>query len=63
MDRNASFFFSGRVEGIMIVLQKLSLKEGFTRVVTKDYAVQKLTDLELTEYIECIVEEYYTEQE
>ena len=63
MDRNASFFFSGRVEGIMIVLQKLSLKEGFTRVVTKDYAVQKLTDLELTEYIESIVEEYYTEQE
>ena len=63
MDRNASFFFSGRTEGIMIVLQELSLKDGFTRSVTKDYAIQKLTDLELTEYIECIVEEYYTEQE
>ena len=57
------FYFSGRAEGIMIVLQELSLKEGFTRTVTKDYAIQKLTELELTEYIESIVEEYYTEQE
>ena len=55
------FYFCGRTEGIMIVLQELSLKEGFTRTVTKDYAVQKLTELELTEYIESIVEEYYTE--
>ena len=59
----SSFYFSGRTEGIMIVLQELSLKDGFTRTVTKDYAIQKLTELELTEYIEYIVEEYYTEQE
>ena len=59
----SSFYFSGRTEGIMIVLQELSLKDGFTRAVTKGYATQKLTELELTEYIESIVEEYYTEQE
>ena len=59
----SSFYFSGRTEGIMIVLQEISLKEGFTRNVTKNYAIQKLTELELTEYIESIVEEYYTEQE
>ena len=47
----------------MIVLQELSVKEGFTRTVTKEYAIQKLNELELTEYIESIVEEYYTEQE
>lgn len=60
---DSSDYFSGRTEGIMIVLQELSLKEGFNRLVTKDYAIQKLTELELTEYIESIVEEYYTEQE
>lgn len=59
----SSFYFSGRIEGIMIVLQELSVKDGFTRFVTKDYAIQKLTELELTEYIDLIVEEYYTEQE
>ena len=61
--QNSSFYFSGRTEGIMIVLQELSVKEGFTRTVTKEYAIQKLNELELTEYIESIVEEYYTEQE
>ena len=61
--QNSSFYFSGRTEGIMIVLQELSLKEGSNRLVTKDYVVQKLTELELTEYIESIVEKYYTEQE
>ena len=59
----SSDYFSGRTEGIMIVLQELSLKEGSNRLVTEEYAIQKLTDLELTEYIEPIVEEYYTEQE
>ena len=59
----SSFYFSGRTEGIMIVLQELSLKDGFTRLATKEYTIQKLTELKLTEYIESIVEEYYTEQE
>lgn len=63
MDNTLRYFQSGKLEGIMIVLQELSVKDGFTRSVTKDYAIQKLTELELTEYIDSIVEEYYTEQE
>ena len=60
---DSSDYSSDRTEGIMIVLQELSVKEGFNRLVTEEYAIQKLTELELTEYIESIVEEYYTEQE
>ena len=56
-------YSSDKTEEIMIVLQELSVKEGFNRLVTEEYAIQKLTELELTEYIESIVEEYYTEQE
>lgn len=47
-----------RCEGILIVLQKLGKKEGFP--ITKEYVIQKLTELELTEYIEPLITNYFT---
>ena len=61
MDRSLSFFESGKIEGIMTVLQELSVKDGFTIYATKEYIVEKLTELNLTKYIPLIIEEYYTE--
>ena len=63
MTIEANFFFSGQIEGIMIVLQELSVKDGFTNEPTKDYVIEKLSELNLESYINRIVEKYYTEQE
>jgi hypothetical protein len=58
--REFSFFFSGRLEGILIVLQELSVKDGFTDSPTKEYVSQKLTELNLANYIKPIINEFYT---
>jgi len=63
MNRTLSYFQTGREEGIMIVLQQLSVKDGFTAYPTKDYVVKKLTELDLTKYIDSIIYEFYTEHD
>lgn len=64
VNRTVSYFFSGRTEGVMIVLQKLGKKEGFPdEYITREFVIEKLTELELTEYIEPIIQEYFTEEE
>lgn len=60
-NRALSYYLTGREEGILIVLQKLGKKEGFPdEYITKEYVIQKLTELELTEYIEPIIQEYFS---
>jgi len=63
MNRTLSYFQTGREEGIMIVLQQLSVKECFTSYPTKDYVVKKLTELDLTKYIDSIINGFYTEHD
>lgn len=48
-----------KVEGVMVVLQQLSEKDGFTVYPTKKYVVDKLTELKLAEYVEPIINNYY----
>jgi len=54
-----SNYESAKVEGVMEVLQQLSEKDGFTVYPTKKYVIDKLTELELTEYVEPIINNYY----
>lgn len=61
-DRAVSFFYTGKLEGIMIVLQELSVEDGFTEFPTKNYISTKLTELNLSDYIEPIFSEYYSEE-
>ena len=61
VNRTLSYYLTGKEEGILIVLQKLGKKEGFPdEYITKEFVVSKLTELELTEYIEPIIQEYFT---
>ena len=60
MSREANFFFSGQIEGIMIVLQELSVKDGFTNEPTKGYVIEKLQELNLDSYIDRVIAEYYS---
>lgn len=61
MNECISFYESGKVEGMMILLQKLGKKEGFPdEYITEKFVIQKLTELELTKYIEPIIAEYFT---
>src|SRR4028118_674011 len=48
-----------KVEGVMVVLQQLSERDGLTVYPTKKYVVDKLTELELSQYIEPIINNYY----
>lgn len=61
MDRTRSYWQDGRTEGIMIMLQELSVKDGYTITPTRDYVVEKLTELNLTKYIDDVLAEYYIE--
>lgn len=61
-DRVLSFFCTGKLEGIMTVLQELSVKDGFTEFPTKNYIFTKLTELNLADYIKPIFSEYYSEE-
>ena len=61
MDRTLDYYLTGRQEGILIFLQKLGKKEGFPdEYITKEFVVKKLTEFELTEYIEPIIQKYFT---
>ena len=50
--------YSQKIEGIMVVIQELSVKDGFTVDVTKDYMIKKLTELSLTQYIDAVLDQY-----
>ena len=63
MNRTLDYYLTGKIEGVMEILQQLSEDDGFTIYPTKKYIVEKLTELKLTKYVESIVEKYYTEQE
>ena len=62
MDRTLDYYLTGRAEGILVLLQKLGKKSGLfpNEQITRDFVIDKLTELELTEYIEPIIQVYFT---
>ena len=62
MDRTLDYYLTGRSEGILIFLQKLGKKSGLfpDELVTRQFVIEKLTELGLTEDIEPIIQVYFT---
>lgn len=59
MNYSVQSFFAGQYEGIIIILISLSEEEGYEDL-TKEYVINRLTKLNLTEHIEPIISVFFT---